>query len=45
MEEAGLTELSNALPINEESAIVHVEICQSPTRLETKETLEETLFK
>ena len=34
MEEAGLTELSNALPVSEESPVVHVEICQSPTRLE-----------
>ena len=32
MEETGLRELSKALPINEESPVVHVEICQSPTR-------------
>ena len=32
MEEAGLTELSNALPGNEDSPVVHVEICQNPTR-------------
>ena len=30
--EEGLTELSNALPVSEDSPLVHVEICQNPTR-------------
>ena len=32
MEQNGLTELSNALPDDEDLPVIHVEICQHPTR-------------
>ena len=32
MEQNGIKELSNALPDDEDLPVIHVEICQHPTR-------------